>query len=77
MNLEHNNSNKTGADETQETAPAKTACAGKLKDPTNFPSAIYRGEQIYFCTIACLRAFEQNPDPFMAGEIKHPMDDIE
>jgi YHS domain-containing protein len=54
---------------------AKTACGGKLKDTTGFPSAIYRGERFYFCTLACFRVFEQDPDPFMAGEIEHPMDD--
>lgn len=51
-----------------------TACGGKLKDPTNYPSAEYRGERVYFCTRACLRAFEQNPDAFMAGEVEHPLD---
>ena len=51
----------------------KTACGGRLKDPANYPSAIYRGERIYFCKQACLRIFEQDPDPFMAGEIKHPI----
>jgi YHS domain-containing protein len=74
--MEHNNTNMTKADENQETASAKTACGGELKDPMNFPSAIYRGEQIYFCTIACPRAFEQNPDPFMAGKIEHSIDDV-
>ncbi len=55
----------------------KTACGGKLKDPTNYPSAMYRGERIYFCTRACLRAFEGDPDPFMAGEIEHPIHEEE
>lgn len=55
----------------------KTACGGKLKNPANYPSAIYRGEQIYFCTRACLRVFEQDPDPFMAGEVKHPIHEEE
>lgn len=50
----------------------KTACTGKMKDPANHPSAIYRGEQICFCTWVCLRAFERDPDPFMAGEVEHP-----
>ena len=36
---------------------------------------MYRGERIYFCTRACLRAFERDPDPFMAGEIEHPEED--
>jgi YHS domain-containing protein len=54
----------------------KTACRGKLKNPTNYPSAIYRDERIYFCTRACLRVFEQDPDSFMAGEVEHPIDKI-
>jgi len=55
----------------------KTACGGKLKDTKEFPNAIYRGERIYFCTRACLRAFEREPDPFMAGEIEHPLHEDE
>ena len=51
----------------------ETACGGKLKDPTKYPSADYRGERVYFCTRACLRAFEQSPDAFMSGEIEHPI----
>ena len=53
---------------------SKTACGGILKDPTNYPSAMYRGERIYFCTRACLRVFEQDPDPFIAGEVEHPIE---
>ena len=53
----------------------KTACGGKLKDPMHYPRAMYRGERIYFCTQACLRVFEQDPNPFMAGEIEHPKED--
>ena len=53
----------------------ETACGGKLKDPTNYPSAMYRGEQVYFCTRACMRAFEQNPDAFISGEAEHPIDE--
>ncbi|MBI5839808.1 MAG: hypothetical protein HZB19_06875 [Chloroflexi bacterium] len=52
----------------------KTACGGKLTAPTNYPSAMYRGERVYFCTRACLRVFEQDPDLFMTGEIEHPED---
>ena len=63
-------------DQDQPTPPPeaefKTACGGKLKDPTKYPSAEYRGERVYFCTQACLEAFLLNPEPFMAGEIEHP-----
>jgi YHS domain-containing protein len=37
---------------------------------------MYRGERVYFCSMGCLQVFEQNPDPFMAGEIEHPIDSI-
>ena len=52
-----------------------TTCGGKLKDTANYPSADYRGERIYFCTRACLRVFNQNPDSFMAGEVEHPLEE--
>ncbi len=60
-------------EKTQQPYIAKTACGGKLKNTTDFPSSIYRSERIYFCTRACLRVFEQDPDAFMAGEIEHPI----
>ena len=53
---------------------AKTACGGTISHLENFPSAVYRGERVYFCTLACLKGFEKNPDPYMAGEIEHPVD---
>ncbi len=63
-------------DQTQTNLPAepefKTACGGKIKDTSKFPSADYQGERIYFCTQACLDVFLLNPDPFMAGEVEHP-----
>ncbi|MEW6092913.1 MAG: methyltransferase domain-containing protein [Chloroflexota bacterium] len=52
-----------------------TACGGKIKDTARYPSAIFRGEQVYFCTRACLRTFESDPEGFMAGEIEHPTED--
>jgi YHS domain-containing protein len=50
----------------------KTACGGKIKDPSKYPSAVHRGEKVFFCTQACLDAFLLDPDPFMAGEDEHP-----
>ncbi len=52
-----------------------TACGGAIRDPQNYPQALYRGKAVFFCTKACLRAFEQDPDRFMAGEIDHPDDE--
>ncbi len=64
-------------EETQQTDIAKTACGGKLKNTKNFPSAVYHGEQIYFCTKASLRVFYEDPDAFIAGEIEHPIHEDE
>jgi YHS domain-containing protein len=62
--------------EDKQTAPVfKTACDGTLKDPSQYPSAEYQGERIYFCTRACLRVFLESPDAFMAGEVEHPLEE--
>jgi len=53
----------------------KTACGGKIKDTSKYPSADYRGERIYFCTRACLRVFNLDPDAFMAGKVEHPLEE--
>lgn len=57
------------------TTEVRTACGGGIKDPSKYPSVEYQGKRVYFCTNACLRAFDQAPDQFMAGEIEHPLDD--
>ena len=54
---------------------AKTACDGALQDPTGYPSALFKGELVYFCNIVCQNAFMQAPEAFMAGEIEHPLED--
>lgn len=72
-NLEH--CNLTQIMPATQSPEYKTACGGVLKDPTNYPSAMYHGERIYFCIHACLRVFKQDPDPFMAGEVEHPLDE--
>jgi YHS domain-containing protein len=53
----------------------KTTYGGKLNAPTTYPSAIYRGERVYFCTRACLRVFEQDAEAFMAGKVEHPIEE--
>ena len=58
-----------------ETSTAKTACGGSLHNLSEYPSATFKGECIYFCNDACLKAFLQAPDAFMAGEIEHPLED--
>ena len=58
-------------DETNSTT-ILSVCGGKLEEPEKYPSAEYQGKRVYFCTLACLRAFEKDPDKFIAGEIEHP-----
>jgi len=58
-----------------QSAQAETVCGGKLDDPADHPRAVFGDKVVYFCTRACLRAFEENPDLFMAGEIEHPLED--
>jgi hypothetical protein len=53
----------------------RTACGGRISDLDRYPSALHCGQRVYFCTRACLRAFESDPDCFMAGEIEHPTED--
>jgi YHS domain-containing protein len=53
----------------------KSACGGVLKDPSQYPSAMFNGERVYFCVNACLKAFLSAPEAFMAGEVEHPLDD--
>ena len=60
---------------TSQSPEYKTVCGGVINDPENYPSAIYHGERLYFCTRACLRVFEQDPDPFLAGSVEHPLDE--
>jgi YHS domain-containing protein len=54
----------------------RTVCGGKISDPDLYPSALYRGQRVYFCTRACLRTFESDPDRFIAGEIEHPTEEV-
>ena len=53
----------------------KTVCGSEIRDQGQYPSSVYRGEVVYFCTGACLRTFQGDPDRFIAGEIEHPSDD--
>jgi YHS domain-containing protein len=55
--------------------PAQAACGGNLKNPESFQSSPFRGDRVYFCTHACQRAFESDPEGFMADEIEHPLEE--
>jgi YHS domain-containing protein len=49
-----------------------TVCGGKIENPEKYPSTVFHGERVYFCTESCLEVFESDPERFMAGEIDHP-----
>ena len=57
----------------QEGESPKTVCGGIMMDPSQYPGVMFNGEKVYFCTIACLNAFVESPEAFMAGEIEHPL----
>ena len=62
-------------DESQSKQKSETVCGSEIREPDKYPSSLYRGEVVYFCTGACLRAFEGDQDRFIAGEIEHPEGD--
>jgi YHS domain-containing protein len=51
----------------------KTVCGGILTEPEKYPSVVLKGECLYFCTHACLRGFEQNPQAFWMGKWNIPL----
>ena len=53
---------------------AFTACGSPLPDPAGFPSARFAGEWIYFCTLACWRAFLKDPEGFLNSTRPHPVE---
>ena len=53
----------------------RTVCGGVISNPDSYPSALHHGQRVYFGLRACLRAFESDPDRFMAGEIEHPAEE--
>lgn len=62
-------------DQFQREEKLKTVCGGIIQDPNRYPSAFYQEKRVYFCTRACLRAFEKAPNAFMRGEVDHPTDE--
>jgi YHS domain-containing protein len=53
----------------------KTVCRADIDRATYYPSDLHRGERVYFCNEACLRAFQSQPDAFIAGDIEHPSEE--
>jgi YHS domain-containing protein len=60
-------------DLAQQKSPTQyeTACGDQVDVPWRSPIVKYRGRQVIFCTVDCLKQFQKDPDAFMAGEIVH------
>ncbi|GEM_PF-581000 len=48
-----------------------TACGDKVDVPWRYPMVTYQGRQVIFCTVDCLKQFQNDPDAFMSGEVIH------
>ena len=42
-------------------SPVTTACKGIISYDADTPAVLFRGERIYFCMPACLKAFQDDP----------------
>ncbi len=48
-----------------------SACGDKVDVPWRYPIVTYKGRQVIFCTVDCLKQFQKDPDAFMSGEVVH------
>lgn len=49
-----------------------TVCGEKITDIESHPSSIYRGKVVHFCSLDCLRSFENDPDAYINSRVKLP-----
>lgn len=52
-----------------------TACGGFLREEGDRVSVEFRGRRVYFCRLACYRAYLTDPERFMKGAIPHPLEE--
>ena len=48
-----------------------SACGDRLADAYRYPRIMYKGREVLFCTIACLKQYQKDPESFMRGEVVH------
>ncbi len=48
-----------------------SACGDTIDVPWRYPIVSYKGRQVIFCTVDCLKQFQKDPDAFMSGEVIH------
>ena len=42
-------------------SPVLTACGGQIQYERDTPTAVFRGQRVYFCLPACQEDFERDP----------------
>jgi YHS domain-containing protein len=62
-------------EENKTRSVVKTVCGGILTEPEKYPSMIFKDDRLYFCTRACMRVFQENPQAFLDGEVEHPLEE--
>ena len=45
-------------------------CKMEVEESKAAATSEYQGKKYYFCSVGCKRAFDQNPEKYLAGEKK-------
>jgi YHS domain-containing protein len=48
-----------------------SACGDTLSEPNRYPRVLYKGREVFFCTVDCLKQYQKDPQGFMSGQIMH------
>jgi YHS domain-containing protein len=48
-----------------------TACGDRITELYRYPRVLYKGQEVFFCTVECLKQYQKDPKAFMTGEIIH------
>jgi YHS domain-containing protein len=49
----------------------QSACGDRLADASRYPRVLYKGREVLFCTIDCLKQYQKDPENFMRGDVIH------
>ena len=49
-----------------------SACGDCLTEALfRYPRVLYKGQEVFFCTVDCLKQYQKDPEEFMSGKIIH------
>ena len=48
-----------------------SACGDRITELYRYPRVLYKGREVVFCTVDCLKQYQKDPEAFMTGEIIH------